>query len=223
VRYSLVVFAVLFLVACFPTIDPQTGLISSEPTRVVNVAVNSNLPDAAKLYVTQTGPIDRKTRSGPWSKSYNRPLKFADNLTVLDSDLRIGASPINKRYTVTPPSVTLPRGVNSISQYFTITDILPQLTADCRSFDQQGKRGIVSALNAYDVAINSPKFLAPSKLAEGKALVDDLFLQYPSRTDSLLFKELKKLRVIGDVISTGIDSSLGVGGDVDFLKSVCGL
>lgn len=225
-KYIFVLFISFSLFSCVPSLNPETGLFDNEPTRVISVAVNSNIPNAAKLYVIQTGPKDLKIRSSSWTKSYDRPLAFTDNLTVLDSDLKIGASPINKRYSVNPSSVSVPRGVNSFSQYFTITDNLPQLTADCQSFDQQGKREIVSALNAYEVAINSPRFLAASKLAEGKALVDDLFLRYSDRRDSVLFKKLSDLSTVGDVAASGANlglGSLGIAGDVDFLKGVCGL
>jgi len=121
----------------------------------------------------------------------NKSMSFPSEL------LEISVEHDYARYNVSPSStIKIGATETSIKRYFVFTDIVPILKKDFTSYSAEVRRNLIRTINAFDIAINSPKFLFSSKVSEAKAKLDDLYVQYPHLQETKFFSYLKDMYAV---------------------------
>lgn len=118
------------------------------------------------------------------------PINSAVSFPV--EPLEVSVDYDSARYDVSPSS-SFKIGVSetSVTKYFTFTEVVPALKRDFTGYPLDVRRNLVQAINSFDTAINSPKFLFSSKVSEAKAKLDDLYVQYPQLQETKFFNYMK--------------------------------
>lgn len=180
------------LIQAVENIPPQsdatgdTDSLEGRSTRTLKLDIDSNIK-VGTIYLSETN------QSYPFfNKSFKEiDLPFSGTVTIPDVAVSVRMRMPSDRYTVSPYEVMLTEGETAISQYFTVTDTLTALTTEFNAKGQAEKESIVELLTSLSVGIET---LDMAKVEQVKILIDDLFLQYPEKRDTLFYKRLIDLK-----------------------------
>jgi hypothetical protein len=160
-----------------------TGCASAPPVpqREVSIILNSNYQGFEVTAQRQNGRLISLGK-----------LPFNIYVSLPKEPLVISVSYNSARYEVSPSSSFKIDSTESfLVESLTFTEVLPTLRNDFNAYPLNVRRNLIGTINAFDIALKSPKFMFSSKVSEAKAKLDDLYVQYPEFQDTKFFEYMK--------------------------------
>ncbi|MDY6537617.1 hypothetical protein SKM62_11960 [Acinetobacter faecalis] len=159
-------------------------------TRLLNLKVTSNDPELNIAYEAMSGPFRKLGKIQLTKGNFDGVIRIPDNTGILvtaDYDPDIS--------TLTGTEVI---GIdeNSAVVKLTISKIEDQLKSEFNQLTNKQKKELVNVIGSFDVALNSPKMLYSSKLAEAEKEANSFLIDMPAKyKNTKIYSELSSLRI----------------------------
>ena len=189
-------------------------------TRLLDLIVTSNDPDLEIKYWLEN-PGQRSIPIALAKGSFDGVIQLQENQKIFVSAME------DAEYSIKGGKNILPNET-SAKVYLKKVNTLELLTKDFNTLTKDQKRQFIEVVGLYDIALNSPKMLFASKVAEADKEMNNFYLDVPkSFKDTDLHKKLdflksqmnfinKQINTLGRV-ATGIDYERK---NIDLIKKV---
>lgn len=123
-------------------------------------------------------------------------------MDVWNEELTLALDLDQFRYVVKPSrQISVSSSADMVNVHFVVTDRLPLLQHEFRSYPVGLRQRIVDVVGAYEAALESPNFVVPQKISEAKAKLNQVLVEFPLVADDAIKGEFEWLHLYFGALS----------------------